>query len=435
MSSTAQSIRLCARYVLGLVSDVMDVGALQENRMLLHPAPTDVDQLIGDAVNGLRALATSHRCTIDAEVGKLGTAVLDPDRVRQVLVNLGNDCIRYSPADSRVELKVWVQRRCPGLGKAGKAEERIELVEGEERLRITVSDHGPGMTPEQMEELFRPYVLSTASESREYAGSGLGLAIAKRVVELMGGRIWVSSELGNGTRFDVDIPLLRTGKEATTERLKMDGLGSPKMGARSVSRRRSSGGVSAGSIPSISVMGSVTAVPGSPTPTDISTGMGEATLSPNLPVAGPRRILVTDDSSLNRKILVKMITRILGDRSGDADWIIDEAENGEEAVSRVAGLLASEERNYAIVFMDVVMPVLDGYEATRRIKGLLLEPLSSGSRDPVPVIITTANQVTGTPEAEAEWRESGADAAIGKPFGKTDIERVFDAFGVFAGKG
>jgi CheY-like chemotaxis protein len=85
------------------------------------------------------------------------------------------------------------------------------------------------------------------------------------------------------------------------------------------------------------------------------------------------------------------------------------------------------------------MPVMDGYEATKRIKALLLQPVEDLNLPPpvqgtslehtaVPIIITTANQVSGTAEAEAEWRASGADAAVSKPFGRPDIERLMNEY-------
>lgn len=155
-----------------------------------------------------------------------------------------------------------------------------------------------------------------------------------------------------------------------------------------------------------------------------------------------RRILITDDSAINRKILAKMVKTVISKRvpALPDEWVIDEAENGQESVDKVSEDLNST-RNIALVLMDVVMPIRDGYDATRGIRQLVREmfPNSPKSAIPgpdmvlrsvydVPVVITTANQVSGPHDPDQEWVRSGADEAMSKPFGKEKVEAVLNHY-------
>jgi len=114
--------------------------------------------------------------------------VADPRRLKQILVNLLNNAVKFTPQNGRVKLEVQED------AKAGE-------------LQFTVTDNGIGIAPENLQKLFKPFVQLDSSLSRQYEGTGLGLSLVKKMVELHGGRVGVESELGRGSSFHFSIPL------------------------------------------------------------------------------------------------------------------------------------------------------------------------------------------------------------------------------------
>ncbi|KAJ3038878.1 hypothetical protein HDV00_012799 [Rhizophlyctis rosea] len=165
----------------------------------------------------------------------------------------------------------------------------------------------------------------------------------------------------------------------------------------------------------------------SPSPVLINDSVGKPETLP----AGSNAILIVDDSTINRSILVRMLQRILPPEGG---WRIDQAGDGLQAVDLVSKSLQKPrstspttpagETEYKIIFMDIVMPNMDGYDATRRIRSL-------GVR--TPIVITTANQVAGNAEAQRTLEEVGADEAVGKPFLMERLREVLRRYRVGEG--
>jgi CheY-like chemotaxis protein len=190
-------------------------------------------------------------------------------------------------------------------------------------LQIEVKDEGIGISPEQQKRLFQPFHQADNSISRKYGGTGLGLVISKRIIELMNGKIWIESEIGAGAAFIFEI------------------------------------GVGIGSAPKDET---------------------ENTLPDNIPLEfvkdnfTGKRILLAEDVEINREIVLALLE--------PTQVEVDCAENGAEAVR----LFRETPEKYDMIFMDVQMPEMDGYDATRHIRSL-----DSPNAKTVPIIAMTAN--------------------------------------------
>ncbi|MBJ6724551.1 PAS domain S-box protein [Geomesophilobacter sediminis] len=236
----------------------------------------------------------------------------------------------------------------------GAVQVRVELVEerGDEvELRFSVSDTGIGMNPEQQIQLFKAFSQADSSTTRKYGGTGLGLAISKQLIEMMGGKIRVESEEGKGSTFSFEIPL----------------------------RRQSAA--------------EVAAVSGG----ELGGGTGEA---PEVEELKGVRILLVEDNRLNQEVALEILTT--------RDVEVELAQNGAEAVEMVT----NSGKRYDAVLMDVNMPVMDGLEATRRIR-----------RDErfrlLPIIAMTASVL---PQERYLCLEAGMNDQVNKPI---DVAGLF----------
>jgi signal transduction histidine kinase/CheY-like chemotaxis protein len=233
----------------------------------------------------------------------------------------------------------------------------IEEVDNICELRIEVSDSGIGISAEQQKKLFNAFEQAEGGMNREYGGTGLGLVISKNIIELMDGRIWIESELGKGSKFIFIVKVQRGEKntcDCTSKCICIDGNQSAASGDTS----------------------------------------GEF---------ANKRMLLAEDVEINREILIALLE--------ETGLIIDCAENGKEAWAMVA----AAPDIYDIVFMDLQMPQMDGYEATRRIRAL---PALRGSD--LPIVALTANVVTSDIE---ECITAGMDDHLSKPL---DIDRILE---------
>jgi PAS domain S-box-containing protein len=172
--------------LLALVNDILDFSKVEARRLSLERVPFAFRDVVLDAVR-LQASRADEKglelaCHIAPDVPD--TLVGDPGRLRQVLVNLAGNAIKFT---ERGEVLVDVARD-------GLADDAVSL-------KFTVSDTGIGIPQEKQSQIFGPFVQADASTTRRYGGTGLGLAISAQLVALMGGRIWVESEVGRGSRF------------------------------------------------------------------------------------------------------------------------------------------------------------------------------------------------------------------------------------------
>lgn len=165
-----------------LVRDLLDASRIGAGHFQVEPEPMDLAALVRRTVEQVRANNATRSVILEAPEHLAG--VWDPIRLSQVLENLLSNALKYSPSECEVEVRL--------------------TREGNE-AHLSVTDHGAGISPEQIQALFQPF--SRPIQNREARGIGLGLYISKGIVEAMHGRIWVESEVGKGSTFYVALPI------------------------------------------------------------------------------------------------------------------------------------------------------------------------------------------------------------------------------------
>jgi two-component system sensor histidine kinase/response regulator len=284
-----QKIHNAGNALLGLVNDILDFSKIEAGRLELELADFDLDEVFeGVATVAMhRVQEKDLRYLVDAPAGVPRALRGDALRLGQVLVNLVNNAIKFTAA-GEVRLSVRVAQR---------AGERVQL-------EFCVSDTGIGMRADQAAGLFQPFTQADGSTTRRFGGTGLGLSICKRLVELMGGRIWLQTELGVGSLFFFDCWL----QEAHA-----------------------------------------------------ATRLPQPAPAGDAPEAVPRfagaRVLLAEDNDVNQQVAAELLQA--------AEVGVDVCANGSLAVAR---LRAMGPAHYDLVFMDLQMPEMDGHEATAAIR-------------------------------------------------------------------
>lgn len=181
-----ERIRDAASYQVGLIEDILDFAAIDGERRGLEPMAVAVEELVAraESILGVRAAEDGH--TIERRpVPAPGMVVADPRAVQQILLNLGVNAIKYSPAERAIELVV----------------EHVDR-----RVHLSILDHGGGIAADELERIFEPFVRLEAATSAGRKGVGLGLAISRDLARAMGGDIIVSSVIGEGSTFTLELP-------------------------------------------------------------------------------------------------------------------------------------------------------------------------------------------------------------------------------------
>ena len=180
------TVKMCADSLLTVINDVLDFSKIEAGKLDLEAIDFHLPELLELSLKTLSTRADEKGlellCDINANVP--GVVHGDPGRLRQIVVNLVGNAIKFTEK-GEVELQVAVD---------GQDEEHT-------LLRFTVSDTGIGVPPEKQEAIFHPFSQADVSTTRKYGGTGLGLTISMRLVEMMGGKIWLQSEEGKGTQF------------------------------------------------------------------------------------------------------------------------------------------------------------------------------------------------------------------------------------------
>ncbi len=337
----ATTVRDSAEALLAILNDILDISKLEAGRIEIERIEFDLRELVQGAMELLTPRAHEKHLSLQSYVDPASDGLFrgDPTRVRQVLLNLVGNAIKFTDEGS-VAVDV-----------------RYETdVDGGSLIRVTVADTGMGISEDVRGRLFSKFTQADGSITRRYGGTGLGLSISKQLVEMMGGTIGVESTFGEGSTFWFTVHLDRSSDSDAVE------------------------------IPAGRLRASV----------DRSPAVQAAMAAAN--EAAGRRLLLAEDNPVNRQFAVTLLTR--------AGYRVDIAVNGEEAVAAI------ESNDYDVVLMDVQMPVMDGVQATRKIRAL------GAPKSDVPIIALTAHAMAG---ARDEYLAAGMDDYLSKPFKRDDL--------------
>ena len=328
-----ETIQKSGHALLVLINDILDMAKIEAGKMRFDAIAFDLRVEVAATAGLLAVQAVAKRLRLESSVEPSVPEIVvgDPSRLRQVLLNLLGNALKFTQEGS-VTLRV----------------EALERHAEAARLRFAVHDTGIGMDPEVLSGLFQPFNQIDNSSTRRYGGTGLGLAISRQLAELMGGRITVESRKGVGSTFCMEVSF---GLPRAAEDLAAD---------------------------------DVTPVLEAPAPRPEPDSLRPAYAA---------RVLLVEDNPVNRLVATRML-RILGCE-------VDRADDGREAVA------AASREAYDTILMDCQMPVMDGYEAARTIRG---NEQAGGRR--ARIVALTANALEGDRE---RCLAAGMDDYISKP--------------------
>ena len=343
----AEIAHISGEMLLSLINDILDLSKIEARKLELEILDFDLRSMLKDTTDllaiGAREKGLSLVCLAEPSVPSLLRG--DPGRLRQILVNLGGNAVKFT--------------------EKGEIAIRVSLESEDERnvtIRFSVSDTGIGIPANRQDILFSPFTQVDGSTTRRYGGTGLGLAISKQLAELMGGKIGLESEEGEGSTFWFTAVFEKqpAGSGSADEKFaEIKGEGA------------------------------------------IERSVAETIISEN--DKRKIRILVAEDNPVNQKV-AQAILRKMGFRA-------DVVANGQEAINALHMI------PYHLVLMDCQMPEMDGFEATRVIR---LE--GSRALNPrIPIIAMTASNMRGDRD---KCIQAGMNDFIAKPVQKRELAEM-----------
>lgn len=343
----AEIAQKSSEILLSLINDILDFSKIEARKLELERQDFDLGSALEETVDMLAISARQKGleliCQVDPEVPLLLRG--DPGRLRQILINLGSNAVKFT-TNGKIVIHVALERD----------DEKTAT------LRIAISDTGIGIPANRQDILFSPFIQVDGSTTRQYGGTGLGLAISKHLVELMGGKIGLESEVGKGSTFWFTVELEKQANgsgfaDEKSAKIKSEGA--------------------------------------------IERSAAEPTVSENVKCIG--HILVAEDNPVNQRVAQVML-RKMGMRA-------DVVANGQEAV------IALQNIPYDLVLMDCQMPEMDGFEATRCIR----QEGSKALNPCIPIIAMTASAMQGDRE---KCVQAGMSDFIAKPVHKRELAEM-----------
>ena len=192
-----RTVERSGSHLLELINDILDLAKIEAGQIELDCTPTSISHLCQASLSFVKQQALQKNIQLELKIPpNLPSLFIDERRIRQVLINLLNNAVKFTPKGGQVNLEVTL------LSSNLATSDRTLL----QYLRISVIDTGIGISPENIEKLFQPFMQIDSALNRQYEGTGLGLALVKRIVELHNGRVGLTSGLGIGSHFTVDLP-------------------------------------------------------------------------------------------------------------------------------------------------------------------------------------------------------------------------------------
>jgi signal transduction histidine kinase/ActR/RegA family two-component response regulator len=318
-------VKRSAESLITIINEILDFSRIEAGKLAVESLPCDVRQCVREAVATLELRAREKGLPIDIEIDPAVPLMVlsDAVRLRQVLLNLIGNAVKFTQL-GRVVVRCEPQAIEPSRDS-----------DADPVLHFTVIDTGIGIAAEKQQSIFDAFSQEDGSITRRYGGTGLGLTISRRLVELMRGRIWVESAVGQGSRFHFTIRAGAVTAPVSTASAQPEGL------------------------------------PAAASATPLEGPQSSA---------APLRILVAEDNPTNQTLL-----RMILERDGH---VVVVANHGREAVARYG------EGGFDLVLMDMQMPEMDGLDATRAIRTLEAEQGMAA----VTILAITANAMQGDRE-------------------------------------
>ena len=349
LNQFALGAKKSAESLLGIINDILDLSKIESGKMELFNMDFNLSDVIDESVSILSPNIKEKNLKISRTIEENSLVLLNGDstRIRQIFLNLISNAVKFTETGG---ISIFIRTMRTGA----------DII----TLFCSVEDTGIGIPEDKQSALFKPFSQVDSSHTRKYGGTGLGLVICKEFINMMGGEIWVQSEVNKGSQFFFTIKLKpqstdsgQTGKEAMS---------------RVYDLKKDVQGIKQDSI--------------------------------NLKAERSKyKILLAEDNFINQKVSL----RILSEAGFSADAVI----NGFEAIEAV------KKKTYSLILMDVQMPECDGYTATKEIR-LLGEEFEK-----IPVIAITAHALMGDKE---KCLEAGMNDYISKPIVSEKLVTMLD---------
>ncbi|MEE8311661.1 MAG: response regulator [Candidatus Binatia bacterium] len=452
-----QKIRSAGKHLLSLINDILDLSKIEAGKMELYIERFDIAEMIRDVSGTIEPLAAKNGNALEVECAPdIGGMSSDLVKVRQGLFNLLSNACKFTE-NGTVRLSAVRVTNSSGASRKDGADE--------DRIVFSVTDSGIGMTREQIGQIFEAFGQADGSTTRRYGGTGLGLTITKRFSEMMGGRVLVTSEPGEGSTFTIELPAEApatevpvTTREEAAEASDTDGTvastGPPVLiidddpaardllartlgkdgfsiltaasGAEGIELARKIRPVAITldvMMPGLDGWAVLKRLKADPDTSDIPivmvTILNDESLAYSLGAAefvtkpfdrerlravlaacrtdGDGSALVVEDDPSSRNLLVKLLER--------EGWSVREAANGQEGLAEVRRELP------AIVLLDLMMPVMDGFEFIHEVR-------RNEAWRALPIVVITAKELT--PE-ERTFLEGASQHVVNKNAESQDV--------------
>ena len=334
---TVQVIQSSGEHLLELINDILDISKIEAGKFEFSLEEVKVDKICQSSLVFIKQQANKKSITVEySSLENAFTVFADPRRLKQILINLLNNAVKFTPENGKVKLEI-----------RGNVKES--------QLQFSITDTGIGIVPEDVPKLFKPFTQLDGGLSRQHEGSGLGLALVKKMVEMHGGSVEVQSKPGQGSRFSFVLPW----DEKIQAGNNLDSL-------------------------------------------EGSTEMGDTTLEGTSKVRGI--VLLAEDHETNI-----LATRDYLESRGYQVFI---ARDGREVLSKANEVFPD------IILMDIQMPNLNGFDATRRLRA---DPRFAA----LPIIALTAFAMFGDRE---RCLDAGMNEYLSKPFKLKELEQMIEQF-------